>query len=156
MIYVKSMFVGIVCVAVTSFLVATVIVAYPSVVYHVGIGPILWKSHFGPFDWLFTFVVFSGGFLWEFRRARPKQMRQRADVFKTAKISDGHSHRFRDTFAVELLQAGVSLENVSTLLGHQNIRVTEEHYSPWVQTRQAMLDDEVRRATARAEMAEGG
>jgi integrase/recombinase XerD len=82
--------------------------------------------------------------------------RRISDVFKAAKISDGHSHRFRDTFAVELLQAGVSLENVSVLLGHQNIRVTEKHYSPWVQTRQAMLDDEVRRATARAEMAEGG
>jgi integrase len=79
--------------------------------------------------------------------------RRIAEVFKTAKISNGHSHRFRDTFAVELLQGGVSLENVSILLGHQNIRVTEKHYSPWVQTRQAMLDEEVRKATTRAEIA---
>jgi hypothetical protein len=76
MIYVKSIFVGLLCVTVTSFLVAAAIAAYLSVVYHVGIGPILWNSHFSPFDWLFTFVVFSGGFLWEFRRARSKQMRQ--------------------------------------------------------------------------------
>jgi integrase len=71
-----------------------------------------------------------------------------AKVFEAAKISSGHSHRFRDTFAVELLQGGMSLENVSTLLGHQNIRVTEKHYAPWVKTRQAALDEEIRKATA--------
>ena len=63
-----------------------------------------------------------------------------ADVFCNAKIKNGHSHRFRDTFAVSLLEAGVSLEDVSTLLGHQNLRITQKHYSPWVQTRQDALD----------------
>jgi integrase/recombinase XerD len=53
-----------------------------------------------------------------------------ADVLTKAKITNGHSHRFRDTFAVNLLQAGVSIENVSTLLGHQDIRITQKHYSP--------------------------
>jgi len=33
--------------------------------------------------------------------------RQLAHVFKHAGISNGHPHRFRDTFAVELLQSGV-------------------------------------------------
>ena len=69
-----------------------------------------------------------------------------AAVFKLAKIENGHSHRFRDTFAVSLLEAGVSLENVSTLLGHQSIRVTEKHYSPWVKTRQEALDKAVEKA----------
>jgi hypothetical protein len=55
---------------------------------------------------------------------------QLAEVFTKAKIENGHSHRFRDTFAVNLLQAGVSIENVSTLLGHQDIRITQKHYSP--------------------------
>jgi integrase/recombinase XerD len=69
-----------------------------------------------------------------------------AAVFKLAKIENGHSHRFRDTFAVSLLEAGVSLENVSTLLGHRSIRVTEKHYSLWVKTRQEALDKAVEKA----------
>ena len=66
-----------------------------------------------------------------------------ADVFKAAKIEDGHTHRFRDTFAVGLLEKGVSLESVSILLGHQSLKITQKHYSPWVKTRQDALDREV-------------
>jgi site-specific recombinase XerD len=33
---------------------------------------------------------------------------------------------FRDTMAVELLLAGVPIERVSVLLGHQSVRVTEK------------------------------
>jgi integrase len=47
---------------------------------------------------------------------------------------------FRDTFAVELLKKGVSLETVSMLLGHASIRVTEKHYKPWVKTLQDKLE----------------
>jgi len=71
-----------------------------------------------------------------------------ADVFKKAKIKNGHSHRFRDTFAVSLLQAGVSLEDVSTLLGHKSLRITQKHYSPWVKTRQDAPDKAVAVAIA--------
>jgi integrase/recombinase XerD len=66
-----------------------------------------------------------------------------AKVFRGAKIVDGHPHRFRDTFAVGLLEKGVSLETVSILLGHQSVRVTQKHYSPWVKTRQEALEREV-------------
>jgi len=59
-------------------------------------------------------------------------------VFKLAGIPDGHSHRFRDTFAVDLLSKGVSLETVPTLLGHTSIATTEKHYAPWVQARQML------------------
>lgn len=42
------------------------------------------------------------------------------------------SHRLRDTFACDLLQNGVSLEDVSNLLGHQSIVTTERHYAKWI------------------------
>jgi integrase len=59
-----------------------------------------------------------------------------------------HLHMFRDTFAVELLLAGVPIEQVSRLLGHKSIRVTEKHYSPWVQARQEQLEVSVQKARA--------
>lgn len=67
-------------------------------------------------------------------------------VFELAKVKDAHSHRFRDTFAVSLLENGVSIENVSVLLGHSSVRIMERHYKPWVKTLQKKLEDEVRKA----------
>jgi integrase len=64
-------------------------------------------------------------------------------LFKLAGIPHGHSHRFRDTFATELLLAGVPLERVSVMLGHGSIKVTEKHYSPWVRARQEQLEADV-------------
>jgi len=58
-------------------------------------------------------------------------------------MPDGHAHRFRDTFAVGLLQAGVPTDRVSVLLGHSSIKVTEKHYSPWVRARQEQLEADV-------------
>lgn len=66
-------------------------------------------------------------------------------LFEKAKIADGHSHRLRDTAAVEWLKAGVSLLGVSTLLGHSNIKTTQESYSPWVQDLQDQLNESVTR-----------
>ncbi len=66
-------------------------------------------------------------------------------VFRLAGVPGGHAHRFRDTFAVELLLAGVPLERVSVLLGHQSVKVTEKHYTPWVRARQEQLEADVRR-----------
>jgi hypothetical protein len=61
-------------------------------------------------------------------------------VFEQAGIPDGHAHRFRDTLAVELPQADIPMERVSVLLGHNSIKVTEKHYSPWVRARQEQLE----------------
>lgn len=51
-----------------------------------------------------------------------------------------HPHMFRDTFAVESLVAGMRVEEVSMLLGHKSVKVTEKHYLPWVRARQTTLN----------------
>lgn len=66
-------------------------------------------------------------------------------LFELAGVPTGHAHRFRDIFAVEALLAGIPLERVSILLGHQNVRVTQRHYSPWVRERQEPIEADVRR-----------
>ncbi len=48
---------------------------------------------------------------------RPNWSRYLGSLFGLAEVEDGHSHRFRDTFAVELLLAGVPLEDVASFLG---------------------------------------
>jgi len=71
-------------------------------------------------------------------------------VFDKAGVPHGHqemlSHRFRHTFAVENLLAGMPIERVSILLGHKTVRTTEKYYSAWVQERQTRLEAEVKDA----------
>lgn len=74
---------------------------------------------------------------WEHKLAR---------LFRLAKIIGGHPHRFRHTFAIAELVAGTPIEQVSVLLGHSSIKVTEKHYSPWVKARQDQLDASVTRS----------
>lgn len=70
-------------------------------------------------------------------------------LFSLAEVPDGHAHRFRHTFATELLVAGVPLDRVATLLGHTNSKITERHYAPWIRARQEQLESDVRRVWAR-------
>jgi integrase/recombinase XerD len=49
-------------------------------------------------------------------------------------------HRFRDTFAVELLLAGEDIRTVQLLLGHASVKTTEKHYAPFVRRFQDKLD----------------
>ena len=72
--------------------------------------------------------------MWGGRYMRP--------LFEAAGVRSGHmvSHRLRDTFAVDLLQKGVPMEEVSKLLGHTSIRTTEKHYAKWMKGRQDRLD----------------
>jgi len=67
-------------------------------------------------------------------------------LFKLAGIANGYAHRFRDTFSVELLLAGVPIEQVSVLLGHSGSRITSKHYSPWVRSRQEQLARDLKKA----------
>ena len=75
--------------------------------------------------------------------ARANWSRYLGAVFQMAKVKNGHSHRFRDTFAVSLLEKGVSVDNVSALLGHSSVRITERYYKPWVKALQTQLEHEV-------------
>lgn len=56
------------------------------------------------------------------------------------------AYMLRATFAVEMLLAGVPLEQVSILLGHKSVKITEKHYAPWVKARQELLAANVRKA----------
>jgi integrase len=67
-------------------------------------------------------------------------------LFNLAEIKHAYAHRFRDTFSVELLLAGVPIEQVSVLLGHSDIRITQLHYNPWVRDRQLQLEADLQRA----------
>lgn len=67
-------------------------------------------------------------------------------LFKIANVHGAHAHRFRHTFACELLTAGVSLTIVARLLGHSSEAITERHYSAWVKGRQEQLEVAVRQA----------
>jgi integrase len=64
-------------------------------------------------------------------------------LFTLAGIHNGHPHRFRDTFAVEQLLSGTPIDQVSALLGHSSIEVTEKHYAPWVKARQDQMEANV-------------
>ena len=77
-------------------------------------------------------------------------------LFKLAELKDPsgqpkrcHPHMFRDTFAVESLLSGMRLEEVSTILGHSSVRITEKHYMPWVRARQTSLNQSVMQSWAK-------
>lgn len=61
-------------------------------------------------------------------------------VAKEARVTGAHPHRFRDTFAVELLLAGTDIRTVQRLLGHTSLITTEKFYSPFVAAFQDHLD----------------
>jgi integrase len=79
------------------------------------------------------------------RSAVSNWSRYLARVFELANVKDGHSHRFRDTCAVELLLAGASVEDVAAILGNTP-QVVAKHYAPWVKERQVRLEKFVRQS----------
>jgi hypothetical protein len=67
-----------------------------------------------------------------------------ASFFLWLGMKNGHAHRWRDTFAVELLLKRVPVADVAVLLGHQSVKITEKSYSPWVIARREQLEQTVR------------
>ena len=56
-------------------------------------------------------------------------------LFTLAGIANAHPHRFRDTFSVALLLAGVPIEDVSILLGHSSVSDAAEFVTEFAQGR---------------------
>lgn len=79
-------------------------------------------------------------------------------IFRRCGIEKGHAHRFRDTFAVALLEQGASLYDVSKLLGI-TARVAELHYAPYCQelrSRAKMLVGKLSFHGAKAQLGHSG
>lgn len=84
----------------------------------------------------------------EIETARKKWSESLANLFEAAEVKNGHAHRFRDTFAVELLKAGTPIERVSVFLGHSSVKITEKHYNPWNKARQEQAEADATRSWA--------
>lgn len=106
-------------------------------------------------------LTLTGGFYFAVESDRPETVAEyyRVKLTKTAEAAGlipkkqkgverknvFHPHRFRDTFAVRLLEKGVPLGTVSILLGHTSIKTTEESYAPWVASLQMNLEAAVQK-----------
>ena len=62
-------------------------------------------------------------------------------LFDATGIENSIPHRFRDTFAVDLLEKGVPIREVSRALGHKSVTITELHYAKWTPDQQQRMDD---------------
>ena len=60
--------------------------------------------------------------------AGPKRYPDRG---KRAGVPDAHPHRYRDTFAVDMLARGANPYDVAKLLG-DTVATVENHYAPFV------------------------
>jgi integrase len=60
-------------------------------------------------------------------------------IGRRVEVKDCRPHRLRDTFAVRLLTIGTNLDDVSRLLGHRSVVVTERYYAKWIPARAKRL-----------------
>ncbi len=65
------------------------------------------------------------------RMTRPRLYQRCKAMGRRAGIEDAHPHRFRDTFAVDMLARGATPYDVAKLLGDE-IATVEKHYAPFV------------------------
>jgi integrase/recombinase XerD len=74
-----------------------------------------------------------------------RQVLEKAGVrVKGVKDPNGLNHRFRNTFAVDLLEKGVPLETVSLMLGHASVTTTERYYAAFTGDYMVRAEETVR------------
>lgn len=64
-------------------------------------------------------------------------------------VREPHPHMLRDTFAIDAITRGVTLQHVSKMLGHASIEITQRAYLFWVQKRLDYCIEDQRAALAR-------
>ncbi len=65
-------------------------------------------------------------------------------------VEDCRPHRLRDTFAVNCLLRGLGIGDVSRLLGHSSVKITEAYYAKWVPARKRRLESLVAQSLVNA------
>lgn len=65
------------------------------------------------------------------------------DVAKRANVNDIHPHRFRRTFATDMINRGMSIEQVMILMGHSKIDTTMIYYD----MKQSSIENSYRRCS---------
>jgi integrase/recombinase XerD len=103
-------------------------------------------------------TVYDGGYYFWNRRSEGSDPKTPVSNYTTALISvfdragiernNKLSHRFRNTFAVDLLTKGVPLETVSIMLGHQSVQTTERYYADFTSDYMQRAESLVRQAWA--------
>jgi integrase len=64
-------------------------------------------------------------------------------------VRRAHPHMLRDTFAIDAISRGVSLENVAKMLGHATVHMTQHSYLFWIQKRLDYCIEDQRTALGR-------
>ena len=87
-------------------------------------------------------------FFWD-GKSKPKSavsvyQKSLARIIELAEVPRAYPHLFRHTCPTDLLSKGVSLQTVSTLLGHTSIKMTERRYSHWIKGWQDKLEEELK------------
>lgn len=62
---------------------------------------------------------------------RPRLYERMLAIGRRAGVPDAHPHRYRDSFAVDMLARGASPYDVAKLLG-DTVATVEKHYAPFV------------------------
>jgi len=96
-------------------------------------------THKDYFFWSTTckYAVLRSQWLCRIRKLRP----QLSFVDEHGQPMVFHSHMLRDTFAVQLILAGAHVDEVSALLTHKSIAVTQRYYMRWIKEMETQLQD---------------
>jgi integrase len=65
-------------------------------------------------------------------------------------VADCRPHRLRDTFAARALLRGISIGDVSRLLGHSSVTIPETYYAKWIPARGRRLESIVSQSLVNA------